>query len=244
MVRRRAPLALQVFAALSLPFALASGCSRAADEAATASPTPYPTDEAGLARPLPQPFPEVVARVNGQAIRVEQVMPMAKKDLDQQTAEDISRLKPLVLRRALLRYVERELLVQEALVRGISADTRRVDWAYDQFRREHPDEIEWARFLLAQGLDPQRFKTELRVQQTVAALVDAELQKTPVTDEEARTAYLRDPSVFAPVGEKGPAPFESVRDAVVAAVRESRRPATIDALVARLRASARIEILI
>jgi hypothetical protein len=220
-----------------------AGCSRPGG-GAVAAPTPYPTDEASLSRPLPKPFPDVVARVNGQPVRVEQVMPMAKKDLDLQTSEDMERLKPLVLRRALLRYCDRELLVQEALARGISADTRHVDWAYDQMRSEHPDEVEWAKFLLGQGLDPQRFKMELRIQQTVAALVDAELSKTPVTDEEARAAYLKDPSAFAPVGPKGPAPFESVKEAAVAAVRESRRPATIEALLARLRAKGRVEILI
>lgn len=239
MPRHRPPAAIAAAVAL----ALAASCSRGGGSAAVA-PSPYPTDEASLSRPLPQPLPDVIARVNGEPIRVGQVMPMAKKDLDDQTAEDIARLKPLVLRRALLRYVDRELMVQEALARGISADTRRVDWAYDQLRREHPDDAEWTTFLRGQGLDPQRFRTEVRLQQTVAALVDAELQKTPVTDEEARAVYLREPSAFAPAGQKGPAPFESVKEAVVAAVRESRRPATIDALLARLRAAGRVEILI
>jgi SurA-like N-terminal domain len=232
-----------VLAALASALVLASGCSGRPGPAA-AAPSPYPTDEASLSRPLPRPFPEVVARVNGEAIRVDQVLPMAKKDLDNQTAEDIEKGKPAALRRALLRYVDRELLVQEALARGISADTRRVDWAYDQLRREHPDDADWARFLLQQGLDPQRFKTELRAQLTVAALVDAELLKTPVTDEEARALYQKNPQAFAVAGTSGPASFESARDAVAAAVREARRPATIDALVARLRAKGRVEILI
>lgn len=241
MLRQRLPHASATLAAAAL--LVAAGCSRAGGGAA-AAPTPYPTDEASLSRPLPRPLPDVIARVNGQPVRVEQVMPMVKKDLDQQTEEDMERLKPLVLRRALLKYCDRELLVQEALARGLSADTRRVDWAYDQARGEHPDDAEWAQFLKGQGLDPQRFRMELRVQQTVAALVDAELRKTPVTEEEARAAYSKDPSAFAPPGPDGPAPFESVKDAVTAAVRESRRPATAEALLARLRARARVEILI
>lgn len=243
MARPRLRSALVLVIATAAIAASGPGCGRAGEKTA-AAPSPYPTDEASLSRPLPKPFPEVIARVNGEPIRVEQVMPMAKKDLDQQTAEDIEKRKPLVLRRALLKYVDRELLVQEALARGISADTRRVDWAYDQLRSEHPDEVDWARFLAAQGLDPQRFKTELRIQQTVAALVDAELLRSPVTDEEARTAYLKDPSVYAPVGPSGAAPFEPAKDAVVAAIREGRRQPTIDALLQRLRAKGRVEILI
>lgn len=225
----------------ALALVLAAGCSGHPGTAA-AVPSPYPTDEASLSRPLPKPMPDVVARVNGEAIRLDQVLPMAKKDLDNQTAEDMEKHKPAALRRALLRYVERELLVQEALARGISADTRRVDWAYDQLRTEHPDDVEWASFLLNQGLDPQRFKTELRVQLTVAALVDAELLKTPVADEEAQALYAKNPQAFAVAGTSGPASFESAREAVVAAVRNGRRQATIDALVARLRAKGRVEI--
>jgi hypothetical protein len=241
MARERCPRATVLAAAVVL--ALLTACSRGPGRAAVA-PSPYPTDDASLLRPLPSPLPDVIARVNGEPIRVEQVLPMAKKDLDERPAEEIAKRKPLALRRALLKYVDRELLVQEALARGVTADTRRVDWAYDQLRREHPDDAEWAAFLLKQGLDPQRFRTELRVQQTVAALVDDELDKTPVTDAEARTAYDRNPTLFSPVGPNGPAPFESVKDAVVAAVRETRRPATIEALLARLHATGRIEIFI
>jgi hypothetical protein len=230
-------------ASAAAALAAVAGCSPAAGTS-TAAPSPYPTDEASLSRPLPVPFPDVIARVNGQPVRAEQVMPMAKKDLDDQTAEDIQKGKPRALRRALLRYVDRELLVQEAIARGISADTRRVDWTYDQLRSEHPDDAEWATFLRKQGLDAQRFKTELRLQQTVVALVDSELLKTPVTDEEARDVYLKDPAAFGPAGADGPPAFEAVKDAVVAAVREGRRPATLETLLAGLRAKGRVEIFI
>jgi hypothetical protein len=236
------PRSFDVLAILASALVLSSGCSGRTGTAA--APSPYPTDEASLSRPLPKPMPAVIARVNGEAIHVDQVLPMAKKELDNQTAEDIEKQKPAALRRALLRYVDRELLVQEALARGLSADTRRVDWTYDQLRREHPDEVDWGRFLLQQGLDPQRFKTELRVQLTVAALVDAELLKTPVADEEARALYDKNPLAFAAAGASGPAPFEMAKEAVVAAVRESRRQATIDALLAQLRAKGHVEILI
>src|SRR3990170_4461619 len=70
----------------------------------------------------------------------------------------------------------RELLLQEALARGIASDTRDVEQSYDQMRAEHPGDAEWAQFLSEQGMDPQSFKAELRVQHTVAALMVREIQ--------------------------------------------------------------------
>ena len=171
-------------------------------------------------------------------------MPLAKKELDGRTAEEIEKRKPLALRRALLRYVDRELLVQEAIARGIVADPRKLDWAYDQLRREYPDEEKWREHLSDQGLTPDRFRTELRQQMTATALVDTELLKVAVRDEEARAVYEANPSAFGAAGPQGPPPYEAVRDRAAALVREGWRQATTDELLATLRARARIEILI
>jgi hypothetical protein len=82
-----------------------------------------------------------------------------------------------VLRRALQRYVDRELLVQEALARGVQADARQVDWAYDQMRREHRDDGVWAGFLAGQGLSPESVRTELHSRYLVKALLEQELRQ-------------------------------------------------------------------
>ena len=147
------------------------------------SPSPANADPG---RPLPSPVPEVVARVNGQPIRIGQILPIAKSELDRVSVADRDRKKPEVLRRALEQYVDRELLLQEALARGIQADSRQVDWAYDQMRREHADEQAWEEFLAEQGMDAQSFKAELRAQHTVAALVEQEMRAFPVPDAAAR----------------------------------------------------------
>lgn len=179
--------------------------------APTPSPSPANTD---LGRPLPSPVPEVVARVNGQPIRIGQILPIAKSELDRVSEADRDRKRPEVVRRALEQYVDRELLLQEALARGVRADSRQVDWAYDQIRREHADEKAWEEYLAQQGMDPQSFKAELRAQHTVAALVEQEVRAFPVPE------------------------------AAEAAVREGQRKAIHDALLGRLRGKARIELLL
>jgi hypothetical protein len=196
------PAARAVLTALALTLA---ACSRPA-----VSPSPSP---AAADRPLPSPVPEVVARVNGQPIRLQQILPMAKAELDQVPDADRERKKPEVLRRALQRYVDRELLVQEALARGVEADDRQVDWAYDQMRREHADEKVWEQFLAGQGMSPQSVRTELRSQHLVTALLEQEM-----------------------------------RQAVGGEVEEERRQEKLGevqaVLLARLRAKARIELLL
>jgi hypothetical protein len=179
-------------AALAILVLLPAACSRAP------SPAPSPSSAAAdPSRPLPSPVPDVVARVNGQPIRIHQILPMAKAELDRVSVADRDRKKPEVLRHALQQYVDRELLLQEALARGVEVDSREVDWAYDQMRREHADEAAWEEFLAGQGMDPQSLRAELRSQRTVAALLDLEAREAssggatgPRTREEIEAALL------------------------------------------------------
>jgi hypothetical protein len=210
------------------------------------SPKPSPTAVASAAtpdprRPLPLPLPEVVARVNGHEILMRQILPIAKSTLDKWKDDEREQHKPEALRSALERYVDRELLLQEAIERGISADTRKVEWAYDQIRQEHPDDREWTAFLLLQGLDPGSFKAELRAQHTVAALLADEARSYPVSEQEARAAYEANPMAYAPAGASAPPGFDAVRDRVEASVRQSQLQEVQKQLLARLRARARIE---
>ena len=210
--------------------------------APSGSPSPANTDPG---RPLPSPVPEIGARVNGQPIRIGQILPIAKMELDKVSLPDRDRMKAEVVRRALEQYVDRELLLQEALARGIEADSREVAWAYDQMRREHADEAAWGSFLAQQGVvDAQSLKAELRAQHTVVALVDQEVRAFPVSEATARAAFEAHPEAFARQGQTGPPAFEAVRGEVEAAVRESQRRAIRDALLGRLRSKARIELLL
>lgn len=223
-------------AAVVLLALLPAACSRG--PAPAPSPSPLALD-----RPLPSPVPDVVARVNGQPIRIHQILPIAKLDLDSVSVAEREKKKPEVLRRALQKYVDRELLVQEALARGVEADSRQVDWAYDQIRHEHADESAWMEFLAGQGMDPQSFRAELRSRHTVAALLDREAESWPVPEPEAREAFEANPEAFAAPG-AAPPPFEAVRGEVETAVRQSKRGEIEAALLARLRAKARIELLL
>jgi hypothetical protein len=133
-------------------------------------------------RPLPSPLPEIAARVNGEDIPFFRLLPLARAELQALPDEEQEARMPEVVRRALSTYVDRELLFQEATRRGVTADKRTLNWAYDQARAQHPED--WGRFLAEQGMDEKSFRTELRVQHTVAALLEAVAREAPREEQE------------------------------------------------------------
>jgi hypothetical protein len=142
----------------------------------TPTPTPPPSADA----PLPSPLPEVVARLDGEPIYLVQIVPMTREKLDR--VIDPDKQKPTLMRAALREYIDRELLLKEALARGVQADSRIVQRLYDQARADYPDEARWKEDLLQKGFDPQSFRTEIRVEQTVALFL---AQQSGTADEPA-----------------------------------------------------------
>src|SRR5262249_59540878 len=80
---------------------------------------------------------------------------------------------------------DRELLLKEALARGVEVDARTVQQLYDKARADFPDDAKWRENLYQKGFDPQTFRTELRVQQTVGLFLAREsgTEEPPPTDE-------------------------------------------------------------
>jgi hypothetical protein len=217
--------------------AACSGPESASVSAVSPSPSASPDDPT---RPLPDPLPDVVARVNGETIHLAQVVPLARSELRQVLPAQRDAVTPRVLRLALQRYIDQELLLQEALALGVEADTPTVEREYDQARQEHPDEEEWAEFLGRLGFDPQSFKAALRIRHTVAALIEQEADVGPVGDDEARDLYEANPAAFATPG-AAPPPFEAVREEARERVRRQKQDEFAAELVAELRARAEIE---
>jgi peptidyl-prolyl cis-trans isomerase C len=150
---------------------------------------------AGVAQPLPSPLPEIVARVNGQPITARLLEFVANEgSLRQKISPE---KQPEAYRKALASLVERELLFQEALARGLRADDRAVEAGYDQLHAQYPNEEAWKASLARQGLDEAGFRLEVRARMTVQALVNAEAGKeAAVTEAEARAHYDAHPAEF------------------------------------------------
>lgn len=166
------------------PAVLAASCTSPPPPAS--SPSAFPLID--RVTPLPSPLPEVVARVNGEAVRLPTVLAMAKKILT--GSRNREKDAPGAVREAMWECIRRELLLQEGLARGVKANDHAVERAYDLARLKYPDEMEWKEALAADGLEPQSFKAELRVQETIRALVAQEAAKLkPVSEDEARAYF-------------------------------------------------------
>lgn len=183
-------------------------------------------------------MPAVLGRVNGHPIVARQIAPLAKKLLEK--SQDLDKDKPGAVRQALRDYIDRELLFQEALARGVKADDSAVRLLYDQARVNHTDDKEWAEYLFRLGFDPQGYRDEIRIQATVKALLGSIAEAMTITDAEARARYDAAPSAFPPPEGKEEG-FESVKEQVKATLLEDKRATLVSDLVRTLRARARIE---
>lgn len=183
MTRRLLALVLAAFAA----------CGRGAAPAPSTGPLPPAID---AQTPLPDPLPKIAAKVNGQTLPTAYVEIVARRLLEE--SGDQAQDRPFAYRRALQQLIVRELLLQEALARNIKADDAKVETAYNEARVPYPDDRAWLSFLANQGLDADAFRREIRAQQTIAALTQAEgaLAGRDVDDKEARAYYDEHPERF------------------------------------------------
>jgi hypothetical protein len=210
------------------------------------SPTPAPeaVTEAQKLRPLPSPLPLVAARVNGQeisirnvAIRVHESIELGKVDQARRNA---------LFREALDEEIRRELLFQEAQARGVTAETKAVQQAYDQLRGHYPNDEEWKAFLKSRSLDDDLYRVELRIRFTAEAMLAAESaeHQVSVTEDEVRALYDRTPA--AAFLEKGASPqpkppYESVSDFLRQEVLSQKHAEASKRFVDGLMAKAKIE---
>jgi parvulin-like peptidyl-prolyl isomerase len=188
-------------AALIVGAALAPTACAPAGEEATPALEQQALDENGLPvideqTPLPDPLPRVAARVDGQDVPTRNVVILAEGRLKSGQIQ-LSR-RVYAYRQALQEILARELLFQEALRKGVEADARALEQAYDEARAGHRDDASWEEFLKGQGLDEEGLRTELRIQHTINALVAQLLQGRDfdVSDEEARAFYEANPAMF------------------------------------------------
>jgi len=240
---RRSPVAVVVLAVAASSCSGGGGAPASPPPAAAASAAPSAEPgappEIDRVTPLPKPLPEVAARVNGQPIPLRTVRVLAEQ-VGRQAGPGPAGEEPYVYRQALQQGIVRELLFQEAVRRKVTAADARVERAYNEARVRFKDDKAWAAVLADQGMDAQSFRTELRVQQTIQALLaqvaeEAQAQ-AQASDQEAMAFYESHPAVFD-AGERVKASHILVRvpeGATGARKAELRKKA--DALLGRARA--------
>jgi hypothetical protein len=175
-----------------------SGCS---DEPAASPAAQEERDASGLpavdvTTPLPDPLPQVAALVDGHEIPTRNVVILAEERIRRGQVLVADRIAGY--RMGLQELIAREILFQEAVRRGLGPDETALEQLYDDARSGHRDDTGWNEFLAQQGMDEQTFRQELRLQQTVNALVAQLLEggSFEVPDEDVRAFYDANPDQF------------------------------------------------
>jgi parvulin-like peptidyl-prolyl isomerase len=140
--------------------------------------------------PLPDPLPKVAATVNGQPVPIHSVKILAEQAL--RSGSVPADRRAFAYRKSLNQFIVRELLFQEAIAEGLSADEKKLDETEVAQRSQFKDDAAWKKALASQGMDEQTFKTELRLQHTVNALVSKVWATVPpdsITEEEVKRSY-------------------------------------------------------
>lgn len=184
--------------------------------------------------PLPSPLPEVVARVNGHAVPLKYVEIIAKRLL---AGGDPNKDGPYAYRQATQQLIVRELLVEEAVSRKINPDPQKIEQAYNEARISYQEDAAWVAFLAKQGMTEEGFRSELRTQHTVQALLDQEAALVPssISDEDALAFYKGNAQLFDS-GERLRASHILLRVAVDATPQQKEKVrARAQQLLARIR---------
>ena len=176
-------------AAANTPLAApATAVSASAKQLAPQSPPP---------QPVPAQLPEVVARVNGEAI--------SKGDFDEAVKElEASAGQPVpadqrneVLRGVLDQLIGYRLLVQETKNRKITVADAELDARIAEIRKQFPTEEAFKQVLTQRSLTVEKLRSDARDDLLVSKMLQAELgNKSAVTPAQVTEFYNQNPSQF------------------------------------------------
>jgi peptidyl-prolyl cis-trans isomerase C len=185
-----------------LIIAVLAACSRtesasAKPQAAPAAPaasaqsaptTPAAPPQAPAIKPVPAQLPEVVARVNGEAI--------SRKDLEDAIRAIAGRAGPVppaerdrVYRGVLDDMIGYRLMIQEAKARKVTIADADIDAQVAQIRSQFPNDAQFQQALAAQNTTIEAVRNDTRDEMSAAKLVDGEIASKIAVKPEAVTDF-------------------------------------------------------
>ena len=148
-------------------------------------------------KPMPAQLPEVLARVNGEAV--------TKADFDRLIKNmELRANQPVpaerrdeVYRKALEQLVTYTVLSQETRARQVSATDAEVESGVKQMRGQFPSDEAFKEALEARGMTLDKLKADTRIDISINKMVEAEVSTAaPPTDVQVREFYDKNPDKF------------------------------------------------
>jgi peptidyl-prolyl cis-trans isomerase C len=212
----------------------AAACRKAPAPAANSTSTPAATGAPQLAagqpaagqpatpqppKPMPAQLPDVLARVNGEAVkRVD--FDLFIKNLELAQGPIPTERRDEVLRGVLDRIITFTVLEQEAKTRNIGVTDPEVDARIAEMKQPYPNDETFQKALAARNMTLDRLRNDTRNGMIVDKLLQGEVGGVPgASDNEAKDFYAKNPDKFS----QG----ESVRAShILVKVDEKADPAT------------------
>ena len=184
-----------------------TACSRNAPAAASAEQTapaaafaetqttpPSPSDAPPA--PVPAQLPEIVARVNGEAISKAD-LEMAVGQLEARAGQPVPpEQRDRVLRGVLDELIGYRLLRFESTARKIVVPEAEIEARINEIRSQFPSEAVFTQTLTARGMTVAALRTQAREGMQIDAMLRAELTASPVTPEQVTAFYNENPGEF------------------------------------------------
>lgn len=217
---------------LIVVFTLAA-CSRSTPAVASSeSPAQAPLPAEAGAKPVPAELPDVVARVNGEAISRGN-LEMAVGELEARAGQTVpADQRDRIVRGVLDQLVAYRLLLQESTARKIAVPDTDVDARIAEIRSQFPSEQLFAQTLEQRKMTLDGLRADVREGMQIDRMLSAEVAaKAAVTPEQVDDFYAKNPSEFQQ-GERVRAShiLIGVPDNADAAAKEKARARAADVL--------------
>jgi peptidyl-prolyl cis-trans isomerase C len=182
-------LALSVVACSKDNAASASSTTSAQPTAPQAAPTPP--------KPVPAQLPDVIARVNGEAIGKGD-FEKAIKSIEGRAGQPVpADQRDRVYRGVLEQMIAYRLLTQETKTRNIEIPEADVEARLNQIKQQFPNEEVFKQTLAQQNLTVEQFREDARSDMRVAKMLETEVNKTvAVQPQDVTKFYEANPDKF------------------------------------------------
>jgi peptidyl-prolyl cis-trans isomerase C len=180
-----------------LLFCSAAACRKNPAEQSAAAQTPAAQAEAPAPpKPMPDQLPDVLARVNGQAVTKDEFDRLVKNMEAGRGAIPATR-RDEVLRGALNQLIVYTVLKQEAATRKFAVSDADVDAHVASMQKQFPTQAEFDKALVARNTSVAQLKTDARIDMAINKMMEVEVASAvAATDADAQDFYAKNPDKF------------------------------------------------
>ena len=156
-----------------------------------------PASPAETPKPVPQQFPEVVARVNGEAINKSEFEKAIKSVEGRAGGPVPAEQRDRVLRGVLDQLISYRLLMQESKTRHIEVPDAEIEARIAQIKKQFPSEEVFSQTLQKQNMTFEQLRADAKNDMQVTKMLEAEVAgKVAVQPQEVTAFYEQNPDKF------------------------------------------------